>query len=95
VRLNVKAVAATCGVLWSGAVLTTGIANLISRRYGREFLRLLASVYPGYRARRTPGQLALVTGCALADGAAVGALYALLYNAVSACPRERKLERVA
>jgi hypothetical protein len=94
-RLNVKAVAAACGLLWGGAVLTTGIANLVSPRYGRDFLRVMSSVYPGYHARRSAGQLALLTGCALADGAGAGALYALLYNSISRCSREQQLARVA
>ncbi len=94
-KLNTKAVAISCGVLWGGAALTSGIANLVSPRYAREFLRVLASIYPGYNARRTPGQVALVTACALADGALGGALYAAIYNRVSESCGEKQLTRVA
>ena len=46
-------------MVWGGAVLTVGIANLIQPRYGKEFLRLVASIYPGYKARPTLGQVAV------------------------------------
>ena len=39
-KLGVKAMARTSALVWGGAVLTVGVANLIQPRYGKEFLRL-------------------------------------------------------
>jgi hypothetical protein len=83
-KLSLKAIAAACGLLWGGALLTVGVANLIRPSYGTKFLRTVASVYPGYNARATAGQVAVGTACALADGAIAGALTAWLYNRFAA-----------
>jgi hypothetical protein len=80
-RLNVKAIAFASAVLWGLlAMFLTGIANLIWPSYGQEFLRLMASVYPGYSA--TPSFLQVIVGAlyGIADGAIGGALFAWLYN---------------
>ncbi len=81
-KLSVKAMARTSALLWGGAVLTVGVANLIQPRYGRQFLRLVASIYPGYKARPTPREVAVGTAYAVVDGAVGGALFAWLYNRV-------------
>jgi hypothetical protein len=79
-KLNVMAVAASSALLWSGAVLITGVANVIQPRYGREFLRVVASIYPGYKARPQLSQVAVGSAYAVVDGAVGGALFAWLYN---------------
>lgn len=79
-KLNVSAAAAVSALLWSGAVFIVGIANVVQPRYGREFLRLVASIYPGYKARPELSQVAIGTAYAVVDGAVGGALYAWLYN---------------
>ena len=79
-KLNTRAVSASCALLWGGAILTVGVANLIRPRYGHEFLRVVASIYPGYRARPTFSNIAVGTAYALVDGAVGGALCAWLYN---------------
>jgi hypothetical protein len=87
-KFNVSAVAATSALIWSGAVLTVGIANAIEPRYGRDFLRLVSSIYPGYKAEPTPEQIAVGTAYAAVDGAVGGAIFAALYNCfVSGCGR--------
>ena len=50
-KLNVRAMAITSSVLWGGAVLTVGLINLIEPKYGRQFLNLISSIYPGYQAQ--------------------------------------------
>jgi len=64
-RLNVKGMAIASGLLWGGAVLCAGVANLVKPKYGREFLSVVASIYPGYHARRDMEDvaLALLTQC--------------------------------
>jgi hypothetical protein len=79
-KLNVRAMAITMGVFWGGAVLGMEVVNLVSPKYGSGFLRLIASMYPGYKGRRTGKQVALGAAYAVADGASSGLLFALLYN---------------
>jgi hypothetical protein len=80
-KLSVKgtacAAALVCGIL---AMFLTGIANLIWPSYGQEFLRLMASVYPGYHATPSFGQVIVGTLYGLVDGAVGGAIFAWLYN---------------
>jgi hypothetical protein len=57
-----------------------GVANIIRPQYGKEFLRVVASIYPGYHARPTPGHVAIGTAYGVVDGAVGGALCASLYN---------------
>jgi len=80
-RLNVKAAAFAAALMWGIlAMFLTGIANLIWPSYGQDFLRLMASVYPGYSA--TPSFLQVIVGAlyGLVDGAIGGAIFAWLYN---------------
>jgi hypothetical protein len=79
-RLNIKAMALAMGILWGGAVLVVGLANLIWTGYGTGFLQLLASVYPGYKASRSIGDLIAGVLYALVDGGLFGLVVAWLYN---------------
>jgi len=79
-KLNIRAMASCLGLLCGAIVLITGIANLIWSGYGREFLRLLASIYPGYKASGSIGDLITGTLYAVVDGAVVGLVFAWLYN---------------
>ena len=79
-KINIKAMAATSALLWGSAVLTVALANRIRPRYGREFLRVLGSIYPGYHARRTLDNVFVATTYAIVDGAVGGAVCAWLYN---------------
>jgi hypothetical protein len=80
-KLNVKAVAFAAALMWGIlAMFLTGTANLIWPSYAQDFLRLMASVYPGYSA--APSFLQVIVGSlyGLADGAICGAIFAWLYN---------------
>jgi hypothetical protein len=79
-KLNVKALALTVGILWALAVLVVGAANLIWSGYGGAFLQLIASIYPGYHAAGSPGDLIVGTLYALLDGAIGGLVFGWLYN---------------
>lgn len=49
--------------------------------YGKAFLEVMSSVYPGYKAAGTLGSVVVGTlYYALLDGAVGGALFAWLYN---------------
>ncbi|MDP3723389.1 MAG: hypothetical protein Q8R91_07840 [Candidatus Omnitrophota bacterium] len=76
--------AALCG----GGVLVIGLVNLADPGYGREALRVLASVYPGYTANRTIESVFIGTGYALVKGAALGWLAGWLYNRLQQSKRQ-------
>lgn len=79
-RLNITALAATSALLWGGAVLVVAVANLLWPGYGRAFLDVVASIYPGYHAASGLGSVITGTLYALVDGATGGAIFAWLYN---------------
>lgn len=79
-RLSVVALASTAGVFWGGAILVVALANLIWPSYGRAFLELTASLYPGYQPGSGLGSVVTGTLYGLVDGAVSGAVFAWLYN---------------
>ena len=82
-RFSVTALALTLGVFWGAAILIVALANLIWPSYGRAFLDLAASIYPGYRPGSGLGSVITGTLYALVDGAVAGAVIAWLYNMVA------------
>jgi len=82
-KFNVGALAAAIGLFWGGSILLVGVSNLIWSGYGSAFLQLAASIYPGYKASATFGQVIIGTLYGLVDGAIGGAIFAWLYNWVS------------
>ena len=79
-HFNTKALALTSGVIWGGALLFVGLANLLWAGYGQAFLNLMASVYPAYEAGASIGQVMLATIYGLVDGAIAGLIFGWLYN---------------
>ena len=79
-KLNLKALVLTAGLVWAGAVLMVGVTNLIWPGYGNTFLQLVASIYPGYDATRSVGAVIVGTLYALVDGAIFGLVFGWLYN---------------
>ena len=79
-KLNLKALVLTAGVVWAGSVLIVGVTNLIWPGYGATFLQLVASIYPGYDATRSVGAVIVGTLYALVDGAIFGLVVGWLYN---------------
>ncbi len=83
-KLDLKALGITIGLMWSGAVLIVGLANLIWPAYGTSFLQVTASIYPGYHASGSLGDVMAGTLYALVDGAVGGLILAWLYNCLVA-----------
>jgi hypothetical protein len=80
-KLSVQGMAFTMALVWGVlAMFLTGVANLIWPPYGREFLQLMSSVYPGYHATASIRQVIVGSLYGIADGAIGGALFAWLYN---------------
>ncbi len=79
-KVDVKALAYASAALCGVTVLCIGIGNMLSPDYGREFLELLSSVYPGYTTERSLDAVLVATGYAIVKGAVMGGLLGWLYN---------------
>ncbi len=80
-KLSVRGLALTVAFVWGVlAMFLTGVAHLFWPGYGREFLQLMSSVYPGYHATGSIGQVIVGSLYGLGDGAIGGAFFAWLYN---------------
>ena len=82
-RLNVTALAVAFAVFWGGAILLFSVANLLWPPYGRAFLDVVASMYPGYTPGAGVRSVATGTLYGLADGAFGGAVFGWVYNFVA------------
>ena len=79
-RFNVTALALTVGLFCGVSVLVVASVNLIWPVYGRAFLELAASLYPGYRPGSGVGSVITGTLYALVDGTIAGAVFGWLHN---------------
>jgi hypothetical protein len=79
-KINERGFALACGILWGGAMLIMGAANIHWNGYGQEFLKLMASVYPGYHVAGNPTQLAIGALYGFVDGMVGGFVFVWLYN---------------
>jgi len=82
-RFNVIALSATVALFWGAAILVVASANLIWPTYGRAFLELAASIYPGYHPSPAIGSVITGSLYGLADGAIAGAIFGWVYNFLS------------
>ena len=82
-RINVIALSATAALFWGAAILVVASANLIWPTYGRAFLELAASMYPGYHPGPAIGSIITGTLYGLVDGAIAGAIFGWIYNFLS------------
>lgn len=82
-KLSIRGTAWAAAILWGGSFFAVGLAHLIWQGYGAAWLRLGASIYPGYQGPGGFGSVIVVTLYALVDGAVAGALFAWLYNMVA------------
>ena len=79
-KLNLKALALAAGTLWALALFMTGATNLIWPPYGDAFLKVMASVYPGYHALQSIRDVIIGTAYAFLDGAIFGLVFGWIYN---------------
>lgn len=90
-KLSVKGLTLAGAIAWALGMLVVGILNLIWPGYGGEFLQVMASLYPGYKASGTCIDVIVGMLYALVDGAICGFVFALLYNAfVGKAPKRRR-----
>lgn len=80
-KLDVKTVAVVLALAWGMlGMFVTSLANLIWPGYGQAFLDVMASLYPGYTATASFGQVIIGALYGILDGAVAGAVFAWLYN---------------
>jgi hypothetical protein len=85
-KLDLQALTASAAIVWALALLLTGLAGMLWPGYGAGFLSTLATVYPGYDATGSFGDLIVGTLYALVDGAVFGAVLGWLYNRFRSSP---------
>jgi hypothetical protein len=78
-RLSVKGIALSFGILWGGMIFIVGLLNL-GWNYADGFLMLISGIYPGYHYGGGFGSVIVATLYGLLDGAVGGAIFAWLYN---------------
>jgi hypothetical protein len=86
-KLDIRALALAVGLFWGAAMFLVGVANLIWPGYGQAFLQAVASLYPGYSAAATFGQVVVGALYGLADGVVSAAIFAWLYNRLATFSR--------
>ena len=79
-KLNLKALTITLAIVWAGAIFIVGLANMIWPGYARAFLQVIASIYPGYAASGSFGDVIVGSLYALVDGAIGGLIVGGIYN---------------
>jgi hypothetical protein len=79
-RLSVKALMWTGGLAWGGAMLLAGLGHLVVPGYAEAFLQAMGSLYPGFHAGRSLGDVLVGAGYALVDGGIGGLFVGWLYN---------------
>ena len=82
-RFNITALSLTAGLFCGAWILVVGSANLIWPSYGRAFLEIAASIYPGYHPGPAIGSVITGTLYALVDGVVAGAVFGWFYNLLS------------
>ncbi len=79
-KLNIKALSLTVAIVWGGSILLVGLGNLMVNTYGVAFLEVAASIYPGYQAASSLGDVIVGTLYGLVDGFIGGLIIGWLYN---------------
>jgi len=79
-KINIKALSLTVAIVWGGSILLIGSANLIWTTFGVAFLEVIASIYPGYQAASSFGEVIVGTLYGLVDGFVGGLIIGWLYN---------------
>jgi len=77
-KLDVKALALSLGILWGASLIIMGIIAMIAPDYADNFVEAIGSKYPGY-APTIPGSI--IGGvCGFFDMGIFGLILGLLYN---------------
>ncbi len=83
-QLRVFALSMAFAIIWAGCILLVGLVELAWPAYGRAFLDFAASIYPGFQPGTGFGSVIVGTVYGFVDGAIGGAIFAWIYNLISA-----------
>ena len=86
-KLCPKSLAVAAGLVWGGGLFLLGVVSTINGSqeggyYAKDFLLAMASIYPGYGGVPGFGDAVIGGLYGFLDGAVVGGLLALVYNAL-------------
>ncbi len=76
-RLNLKALALSCGILWALCLFLVTLISLVTG-YADALLEVVASIYPGYSVSALGLILGLIYG--FVDGAIAALIFGWVYN---------------
>ena len=79
-KLSIRAIGVTMGLLWAGCMLLVGVINMAAPAYGNDFLQMMSSVYPGYHASHTWLSVLVGTVYGFVEGVIGGMLFAWIYD---------------
>ena len=82
-KLDLGALPISLAVVWLASVFITGVGHSIWPGYGRSFLLVLASIYPGFSASGSFGDAIVGSLYALVDAAVIGFIFGWLYNLIA------------
>jgi len=82
-KLSIKALAITAAIIWGGALLIVGSANIIFPGYGSNFLEVMGSIYPGYQPGTGFPSVIIGSLYGVVDAGIGAAIFAWLYNFIS------------
>jgi hypothetical protein len=94
-KVSILAFALASAILWGIGMLGMTLANLVSGSYGQQFLQLMSSVYPGYHATRSIGEVIVGTLYGAVDAFVAGAVFAWRYNHLGAGSAASPLQSAA
>ncbi len=79
-KLSIRGIALTMGLLGAACMLAVGIVNMITPNYGADFLNMMSSVYPGFHYSRTWMSVLIGTVYGFMDGSIGGWVFASIYD---------------
>ena len=75
-----KALTGAAAILWGACMFLVGVANMRFHSYGTDFLQMMGSLYPGFHANGSFGEVLIGTVYGFVDGAVFGYLFGALYR---------------
>lgn len=79
-QLSLKGMAIASGLLWGCGILVAGLLNLANANYAEAFLQVMSSLYPGFHASHTFGDVVVGALYGVLDGGLAGLIFSWLYN---------------
>ena len=89
-KLSIRAISITTGLVWAGCMLLVGIINMAAPPYGAAFLRIMSSVYPGFHASHTWASVAIGTLYGFGDGVVAGLIFGWIYDRIAGGSRSAR-----